>query len=488
MITAILLFFPAIAAMLLLFFNGKAVKKAALLLTILEFGVAVWAFSQFSVESGTNYALKLNWIPSLGISFNVGMDGISLLLVLLTTFLVPIIILSTFTHDYDNPGSFYALILLMQAGLIGVFVSLDAFLFYFFWEVALIPIYFIAGLWGGDRRIEVTFKFFIYTMLGSLFMLVSLSYLYFSTPGTHSSDIKAMYNLALNAKTQGILFWGLFIAFAIKMPIFPFHTWQPDTYTESPTPATMLLSGIMLKMGIYGVIRWILPIVPLGVQQWGTTVMVLSIIGIVYGAIIAVQQNDIKRLIAYSSFSHVGLMAAGVFSLSLSGLQGSVIQMLSHGINVVGIFFIVQIISDRLHTRDITKLGGITKNAPYLTVLFMILLLGSVALPLTNGFIGEFLLLKGIFEYKIWMSIVAGSTIIFGAVYMLRMFQKVMLGEINELTSSINDLNLTEKLTLIPLAIMVFVIGIYPNLFLKVSEPAIVEIIKAATNSSLGLK
>ena len=388
MVTGILLLFPAIAAMLLLFFSGSTAKKVALFLALIEFALAIWAFSQFSISGGTNYALKLNWIPSLGISFNIGMDGISLLLVLLTTFLVPIIILSTFKHDYENPSTFYSLILLMQAGLIGVFVSLDAFLFYFFWEVALVPIYFIAGLWGGDRRIEITFKFFVYTMLGSLFMLVSLAYLYFMTPGNHTSDIKAMYELSLDARTQSVIFWGLFIAFAIKMPVFPFHSWQPDTYSESPVPATMLLSGIMLKMGLYGVIRWILPIVPLGVQQWGGTVMVLSIIGIIYGAIIAVQQNDIKKIIAYSSFSHVGLMSAGIFSLTLSGLQGSIIQMLSHGINVVGIFFIVQVIIEKVNTRDLAKLGGLTKNTPFLSVLFLILLLGSVALPLTKWFCG----------------------------------------------------------------------------------------------------
>ena len=498
MLTGLLLAFPIVGAFLLLFLKGDAVKKAALALALVELAGTVYAFTQFNPETPglPLFEVAFKWLPSLGISFHIGMDGISLLLVLLTAFLVPIIILSTFKHNYENPTSFYALILLMQAGLTGVFVALDAFVFYFFWEAALIPAYFIAGIWGGERRAAVTFKFFVYTMLGSLFMLVSLAYLYFSTPGSHSSDISVLYDLPLNRTTQGVLFWGLFVAFAIKMPIFPFHTWQPDTYTESPTPGTMLLSGIMLKMGVYGLIRWLLPVVPLGVQDWGLTAMILSVIGIIYGSIIAFQQKDIKRLIAYSSFAHVGLMAAGVFSLSQQGMQGAVIQMLSHGINVVGMFFIVQIIADRTQTRDLDKLGGITKNTPNLTVYFMILLLGSVALPLTNGFVGEFLLLDGIYETKIikalgwggWLSAIAGLTIIFGAVYMLRLFQKVMFGKTNENTLNFTDLTLTEKLTLFPLAFMVFWIGLYPKTFLHVAEPAVAQILKLTVESGLGMK
>jgi NADH-quinone oxidoreductase subunit M len=478
MLTAILLGFPALAAFALLFLKGNSVRIIALILTLLELGLAVYTFTQFNATDSQPFDFQRKWLPSLGISFHIGMDGISLLLVLLTAFLVPLIILSTFRHHYDNPVSFYALILLMQAGLIGVFVAKDAFLFYFFWEAALIPIYFISALWGGENRIAITFKFFVYTMLGSLFMLVSLAYLYFSTPNAHSADIADIYNLHLTPQTQSVVFWGLFVAFAVKMPVFPFHTWQPDTYTESPAPATMLLSGIMLKMGIYGLIRWLLPVVPLGVQQWGLTAVILSVIGIVYGSIIAIQQKDAKRLLAYSSFAHVGLMSAGVFSLTQAGMQGAVIQMLSHGINVVGLFFVVQVISDRLQTRQIENMGGITKNTPNLTVFFMILLLGSVALPLTNGFVGEFLLLKGVYDYNHWLGAIAGLTIILGAVYMLRMFQKVMFGNPNAATETFPDLTWTEKLTLLPLAVMVFWIGMYPNTFLKVAEPAVSQIIQ----------
>ncbi|MDX5436047.1 MAG: NADH-quinone oxidoreductase subunit M, partial [Pontibacter sp.] len=342
MITALLLFWPALAALLVLLIKGQGAKKVAFVAALVEFALSLFALSDFNTQSAaTQHALSFPWIGSAGINFSIGMDGISLLMVLLTTFLIPLIVLSSYKHEYKNPNVFYALILFMQTGLIGVFVAMDAFLFYFFWEVALIPVYFIAAVWGGADRIRVTFKFFVYTIFGSLFMLAAFVYLYLQTPGTHTSDVNAFYQLALSSESQSWIFWFLFIAFAIKMPVFPFHTWQPDTYTESPAQATMLLSGIMLKMCIYGVIRWLLPVVPYGVSQWDEVVLVLAIIGIVYASIIAIRQRDLKRLIAYSSIAHVGLIAAGIFTLNEQGLQGGVIQMLSHGINVVGLFFII---------------------------------------------------------------------------------------------------------------------------------------------------
>lgn len=474
MITALLLFWPALAALLVLLLKGQTARTVALVAALIEFAISLVAYTGFNTASGsTQMALSFPWVESAGIGFTIGMDGISFLMVLLTTFLVPLIVLSSFKHEYKNSNVFYALILFMQTGLIGVFVALDAFLFYFFWEMALIPVYFIAAIWGGARRIPVTFKFFVYTIFGSLFMLAAFVYLYLQTPGSHSSEVFAFYNLNLSSESQSWIFWFLFIAFAIKMPVFPFHTWQPDTYTESPTQATMLLSGIMLKMGIYGVLRWLLPVVPLGVSQWSEVVLVLSIIGIVYASIIAIRQHDLKRLIAYSSIAHVGLIAAGIFTLNEQGLQGGVIQMLSHGINVVGLFFIIDIIFSRTNTREITSLGGITQTTPALSICFMILLLGSVALPLTNGFVGEFLLLSGVFQYNAWFGAAAGLTIILGAVYMLRMFQGVMFGPKSEATAVFADLTMSEKAVLIPLVIMVFWIGLFPNTFLSISEPAV---------------
>ncbi|WP_026463165.1 complex I subunit 4 family protein [Adhaeribacter aquaticus] len=476
-LTLYLLLWPALAGLLILFIKGQNAKRAALGAAIIEFVLALYAMVQYEPNAYRQFTFDHTWIENFGINFSIGMDGISLVLVFLTAFLIPLIILSSFPHSYKNPNVFYALILFMQTGLIGVFTSFDAFLFYFFWEVALIPIYFIAGVWGGERRIAITFKFFLYTIIGSLFMLVGFVYLYFQTPGTHTSDINAFYQLSLNTTDQSWIFWFLFIAFAIKMPVFPFHTWQPDTYTESPTQATMLLSGIMLKMGIYGVIRWLLPVVPQGVSQWDELVIVLAIIGIVYGAIIAIRQNDMKRLVAFSSISHVGLIAAGIFALNEHGMQGGIIQMLSHGINVVGLFFIIDIIQRRTNTREISGLGGITQTTPALSIFFLILLLGTVALPLTNGFVGEFLLLSGVYQYNNWMGAVAGLTIILGAVYMLRMFQGVMFGEQNAVTATFADLTGTEKAVLIPLVIMVFWIGLHPNTFLSLTEPSVGHIL-----------
>ncbi|MCB2409873.1 complex I subunit 4 family protein [Hymenobacter lucidus] len=479
MLTVFLLLFPVAAALLLHFAKGNAARVMALGAALVEFVVAVYAAVVSQVTAQTQFEVNVPWIASAGINFHVGMDGLSLVLVLLTTFLVPLIILASFRHDYPNASAFYALILFMQTGLIGVFVSLDAFLFYFFWEVALIPIYFLAGVWGSERRIAVTFKFFLYTIIGSLFMLAAFVYLYFQTGingAVRSSDIIAFYNLTLSSDQQAWVFWLIFIAFAVKMPVFPFHTWQPDTYTESPAPATMLLSGIMLKMGIYGTLRWLLPVVPKGVSHWGPLVMVLCIIGIIYGAIIAIRQRDVKRLIAYSSLSHVGLMAAGVFSLTMMGLQGTVIQMLAHGVNVVGMFFIADIIQRRTGTRDISELGGLTKHTPVLSVTFLVLLLSTVALPLTAGFVGEFLLLGGVYQYNHWMGAVAGVTIILGAVYLLRMFQRVMLGPDTQFTATIKDLTGAELAVLVPLILMVFWIGLFPGTFMRISEPAIMQI------------
>lgn len=483
MLTLLLILIPFVSALLMLVLRGAAVKKIAFVASLIELGTALVSVMQFSPEAGSQFAVSYPWLASAGINFSVSMDGISLLLVILTTFLVPLIILSTFNHSYSNPSAFYALVLFMQSALVGVFTAQDAFLFYLFWEAALIPVYFLAGIWGGADRIRITFKFFVYTIFGSLFMLLGLLYLYFQTPGTHTADLQAFYALDLDATTQSWVFWALFIAFAIKMPMFPFHTWQPDTYTESPAPATMLLSGIMLKMGIYGVIRWLLPVVPEGVVEWGPTAIILSIVGIIYGSIIAIQQKDIKRLVAYSSFAHVGLMSAGVFSQNVNGLQGAMIQMLAHGINVVGLFFIIDIIASRTKTRDLQSLGGITQSTPVLTVCFMVLMLGSVALPLTNGFVGEFLLLNGLYQYNAWYSAVAGLTIILGAVYMLRMFQRVMFGPKSEATSQFADLNFSEKAVLFPLVLMVFWIGLYPNVFLKLTGPAVDNLLKLVVKS-----
>ncbi|MGZ3873313.1 MAG: complex I subunit 4 family protein [Mucilaginibacter sp.] len=340
------------------------------------------------------------------------------------------------------------------------------------WEAALIPIYFICSLWGGENRIRVTLKFFIYTFSGSLFMLLAIIYLYLQSP-SKTYDLFEFYKLGLDAHQQVFVFWAFFVAFAIKMPLFPLHTWQPDTYTEAPSAGTMMLAGIMLKMGIYGVIRWMIPNAPLGFFQWQSMAIMLAVIGIGYASIIAFTQNDGKRLVAYSSIAHVGLIAAGIFVWTVEGLQGAMIQMLSHGINVVGMFFIWDIISRRLNTRQISDLGGIAKVAPKFAIAFLIIVLGTVALPLTNGFVGEFLLLSSVFQWNIWMVSAAGLTMIFGAVYMLRMYKKVMQGETNALTITFTDISGSETLTLAIICTLIIIMGIYPQPILHLSEASV---------------
>jgi NADH-quinone oxidoreductase subunit M len=475
MLTLFLIFFPLAAAFLLFIVKSKQANVIALVATLIELAASVVLVYEF--KTGNEYVLRANyyWIESLGLNFYVAVDGISILLVLLTTVLVPFIILSSFNRVISKPSTFYGLILIMQMALVGVFVAQDGLLFYLFWEVALIPIYFICLIWGGENRGRITFKFFVYTLAGSLFMLIALIYLYLQTPGTHSFDVDALYaaGRALPYNEQGVIFWFLFVAFAVKMPVFPFHTWQPDTYTVAPTQGTMLLSGIMLKMGIYGVIRWLLPVVPVGVVTWGMTAVLISVIGIVYASCIAIVQKDFKRLIAYSSIAHVGLIAAGIFTLTVIGVQGAMVQMISHGIVVVGMFYIIDIVYDRTKTTELAKLGGIRNSAPLLTTVFVIVLLGSVALPFTSGFIGEFLLINSIFQYNMWFGAVAGITIILGAVYMLRTFQKSMSGEANALTAAFADLKWNEKAVLYPIALLIILIGVYPAPILQLSEPAV---------------
>jgi NADH-quinone oxidoreductase subunit M len=472
----LLIFIPIVGAIITAF-AGKSAKIVSTVFSVASLVLALVIACNFIPNASTQFEVNLPWIADLGINFHAGIDGISLLVVLLTNLLVPIIILSSYNHEYKNPAAFYALILFMQAGLLLVFTALDAFLFYIGWEAALIPIYFICAIWGGKDRIRINMKFFVYTIAGSLFMLMGIIYLYLQNPA-HNFDIQAFYALNLDSAQQGWIFWAFFIAFAIKMPIFPFHTWQPDTYTAAPAQGTMLLSGIMLKMGIYGVIRWLLPIVPAGVHDWGQLAIILSIVGIVYASLIAFTQKDAKRLVAYSSIAHVGLISAGIFAFNQQGVQGAMVQMLSHGINVVGLFFVLDIIFSRVKTNKIEELGGIAKVAPQLALTFLIIVLGTVALPGTNGFIGEFLLLIGVYNYGIWAAAIAGLTIIFGAVYMLRMYQNVMLGETNSLTITFTDIKGTEKLVLYTICALIIVLGVYPKPILHLTEASVQHLLE----------
>lgn len=489
MIALLLIIIPVFIGLVCLFTPGKIAKWLAIcgaLLTIAITKYLLFFSSDFLNASFTQ--ITLPWVPTLGIQFKLGMDGISMVLVLLTNAVAFLVALSSFQNrPYSDNNLFYALVMFMQAALIGVFSALDCFLFYVFWEAALLPVYFIATIWGGEDKIKVTFKFFIYTVFGSLFMLVAIIYLYLQTPAPHTFDWEALSQLQLDSTQEFWVFAAFMLAFAIKMPLFPLHTWQPDTYTVAPTPATMLLSGVMLKMGFFGMLRWLAPIVPFAFAEWAGVLIILSVIGVVYGSVIAIMQKDFKRLVAYSSIAHVGLIAAGVFSGAIEGLQGAIIQMFNHGINVVGLFFVLEIIAQRTGTRQISELGGIAHKAPLLAVCFLIILLGTVALPLTNGFVGEFMLLLSVYKYNMWMGAVAGLTIILGAVYMLRMYKNIMLGEPNAVTSHFEDLNGYELMVLVPICITIIAIGVYPNVLLQVSAPIAENLIDYMAESALKL-
>lgn len=481
MYTLLMFLFPLLGMVAVRFFpERKSTAIAAFALSLLPLADTVYKLMLFNPEGGTQFVFDQYWVESLGISFKIGMDGVSLLMVLLTNALVPLIIFSSFDREVPDHKNFYSLIFFMQFALLGVFTSLDGFLFYVFWELALIPIWFICLLWGGQDRIRITLKFFIYTLSGSLVMLIGLIYLYLQTPGTHSFDINSFYSLSLSAHQQGWLFWAFFLAFAIKIPIFPLHTWQPDTYTNAPTQGTMLLSGIMLKMGLYGIIRWMLPVMPLGIAQWAWLAIGLSVIGIIYSSAMAIAQKDFKRLVAYSSIAHVGLIAAGIFSMNMMALQGSIYQMLSHGVNAVGLFFIADILQHRYKNEKMDDLGGIAHSSSSFAIGFMIIMLGSIALPLTNGFIGEFMLLNGLYGYSGWVAAFAALTVIFGAVYMLKAYQKIMFGGVTAASEHFKPLSGNEKMLLIIVGILVIAGGVYPKPLLDIAGPSLKLIIEQA--------
>jgi NADH-quinone oxidoreductase subunit M len=471
MIVLLLFLVPLIGGLLSFFLkNDKNVRSWALVVSIITLIVSL---AGISVKSSNLLSFNAEWMGSLGSSFSLRLDGLSNLLCLLTAIAYPVIFIATWKSEYKKPNNFFALMLLTQAGLMGVFTASDALLFYFFWELALIPMYFLCSGWGGERRIPVTFKFFIYTFTGSVLMLIGLVYLYFQTPD-RSFALESFYALKLSNDTQTWVFWLLFVAFAVKMPVFPFHTWQPDTYEQSPTAATMVLSGIMVKMGLFGVIRWVWPIVPGAVHMWGDVVMSLSVIGIIYASVIAMQQNDIKRLIAYSSIAHMGLMVMAIFSENNTGLQGVMIQMFSHGVNIIGLWIAVELIERQFGTRKLSELGGLAQRAPGLATLLVIVALANVALPLTNGFVGEFLMFNGIWnsltKYNIVFAATAGISIILSAVYTLNMIQKVLYGDTNTITAKAQDIHVNEKLALGVIVLLIIVFGVYPQPLLNLTN------------------
>jgi NADH-quinone oxidoreductase subunit M len=464
----------------------KSVKTWALLSSIATLVISVVALTTKN-ESWLHY--EKAWLPDLGSSFSVGLGGMGRMLCLLTGISFPVIFIATWNSTYKKACNFYALMLLSQAGLMGVFVAMDALLFYFFWELALIPVYFLCSQWGGERRIAVTFKFFIYTFLGSLLMLVGIIVIYFQTPDK-SFALSSFYSVAkIDGGMQAWLFLLMFIAFAVKMPIFPFHTWQPDTYEQSPTAVTMVLSAVMVKMGVFGILRWLVPVLPTAAFQYGDNPASLCVIGMLYASFVAMQQDDLKRLIAYSSIAHMGLMGLAIFVPSNMGMQGVMIQMFNHGINILGLWIVVELIERQMGTRKLSELGGLAQKAPVLAILLVIVALANVALPLTNAFIGEFLMFAGVFtsvasKFHYIFAVVGAISIILSAVYTLNMIQKVFYGNTNSITANARDIRLNEKLVLSLLVIMIIVIGVYPKPILEITQGAVDTILnKMITNN-----
>jgi NADH-quinone oxidoreductase subunit M len=479
----LLLFIIPLASGLMGFFirNADRAKRMALVSSILTLLVSVIGLTLS--PDAKDLGIDSSWLPSLNSRFTLRLDGLGQVLCLLTTIGFPVIFIATWRTQYKNGKNFYALMLLSQAGLLGVFLAMDALLFYFFWELALIPVYFLCSQWGGEKRIQATFKFFIYTFTGSLFMLVGIIYLYFHTR-SHSFSLEAFYALksSIASSDQSWLFWLFFVAFAIKMPIFPFHTWQPDVYEQSPPAATMVLSGIMVKMGLLGLLRWVVPVLPVATWAWGDTVSALCITGMIYASLIALRQDDLKRLIAYSSIAHMGLMCLAVFATTKTGMQGVMIQIFNHGINIIGLWIIADLIERQLHTRKISELGGLALRAPVLATLLVIIVLANIALPLTNAFIGEFMMFSGIYssaatQYNVVFTVTAGLCIILSAVYSLNMIQKVFYGPTRPLTATATDIRWNEKAILVVIVTLILVIGIFPKPVLDLTKGIVESIV-----------
>ena len=479
----LLLWLPLLAGIICFFIKDiKIVKAIAFTGSLLILGVALLSLLYTSKGYLTYNAVNYLWLQNLGTSFYISLDGAGRILTLLTAVSFPLIFLSTYKNNYKNAGAFFGLMMLAECGLMGVFVAKDALVFYFFWELALIPVYFLCSIWGGEKRIQATFKFFVYTFLGSLLMLTGIIYVYLHTGprvfedavvSLHSFSLQSFYTATISEGEQSWLFWLFFIAFAIKMPVFPFHTWQPDTYDQSPTPVTMVLSGLMVKMGLFGVIKWLIPIFPLAVPKFTNIVMILCIAGIIYASCIAMLQNNLKKLVAYSSIAHIGLMCAAIFALNEMSLQGIMIQMFSHGINIIGLWIVVEMIEQQTGVKNMSELGGVAHKAPVLTIMLVIIAFANIALALTNAFVGEFMMFAGIYQHSIWMAVVAGLAIILAAVYTLNMIQKVFYGNTNALTEKITDISFAQKLALGLIVVMIFTFGVYPQPMIDLAKEAV---------------
>jgi NADH-quinone oxidoreductase subunit M len=481
---SLLLFLPLLGALALAVVpgGGKGHRNFAFGVALLEFLLSLKLWFDFDrTTAAPQFVEKLSWIPGLGVKYFIGVDGISLLLILLTTFLSAIAILASFGAISEKTKSYYACLLALETGMLGVFVAFDLFLFYIFWEAMLIPMALLIGIWGGKRRVYAAIKFFLYTMAGSVLMLVAIIavvLIHRQSYGTLTFDLFELYNTPIARQTQMWLFGAFAVAFAIKVPLWPFHTWLPDAHVEAPTAGSVILAGVLLKMGTYGYLRYCLPMFPEAVLTFAPWILGLSVIGIIYGALVAMVQPDIKKLVAYSSVSHLGFVMLGIFALNFQGLQGGLIQMVNHGLSTGALFLLVGMIYERRHTREISEFGGLTKVMPWFAVCFMITTLSSIGLPGLNGFVGEFLVILGAFETARVFAIIAAVGVILSAVYMLWMFQRVMFGEVTkEENRVLKDLSPREWAVLLPVLALIVWIGVHPDPFLRTMDVSLNQIL-----------
>ncbi len=496
-----LLLIPILGSIIILFFKNeqtKAIKSIGLLVSFLTFVISLIIYFNFNVlKPGFQFIHQVNWVSSINLSYKVGIDGLSLILVLLTTFLTPLTLYASWESIKHKVKMFTFFMLFLEVGMIGVFISLDLFLFYIFWEVMLIPMYFIIGIWGGKERIYASIKFFIYTMAGSLVMLIAIIWLGVyakSTTGFFTTDIESLFNLApkIPLEIQKYMFLAFFVSFAIKVPLFPVHTWLPDAHVQAPTAGSVILAGVLLKMGTYGLLRFNLPLFPQSSVYFSGFISVLAVIGIVYGALVAMVQTDMKNLVAYSSVSHLGFVVLGIFAMTNESIQGAIIQMINHGLSTGALFLMVGMIYDRTHNREISYYGGIAKIIPIYSAFLLFISLSSIGLPGLNGFIGEFLILIGSYKSTVlnnsWFTVFATTGVIFAAVYLLWMYQRIVFGTVkNEKLNSLTDLTKKEIFVLSILGIFIIWLGIYPSPFLNITASSTDFILKSVSSYTFKL-
>jgi NADH-quinone oxidoreductase subunit M len=490
---------PVAGALLLLFVRDEPeheelVRNIALVVSTLVFAETLLLWRQFDPASADfQFVERHAWIPAFGVSYFVGVDGISLFLLVLTGFLTPLALLGSWQSVHKQTKAFCVFVLLLESAMMGVFISLDLFLFYVFWDAMLVPMYFLIGIWGYDRRIYASMKFLLYTMAGSVLMLlaiIGLAWMHNQATGSYSFDLLKIYDLQIAPTVQFWFFVAFALAFAIKVPLFPFHTWLPDAHVEAPTAGSVILAGVLLKMGTYGLLRFAFPLFPDVARFFAPYLAGLAVIGIIYGALVAMVQPDMKKLVAYSSVSHMGFVVLGIAAMNTQGVQGAVYQMLNHGISTGGLFLIVGMLSDRRHTRLISEFGGLKKVMPHLVAAFLIVTLSSIGLPGLNGFVGEFLILLGAFRWDPTLAAVAASGVILSATYMLWMFQRVNYGPVtNEKNAALPDLQPREWVIVVPIIAVIVLMGVMPNLFLRPIGPSVERLVtRMHQNTAAGVR